>query len=287
MTVRSYAKINLGLRILGKRPDGYHDLLTIFHYIDLYDTLMLASADVGASMRCNRADLPSDDRNLCIMAAKAVLALSGGGGVRIELEKRIPAGAGLGGGSSNAAAVLRALPSLLGMSIPPERLHILAAEIGSDVPFFLQDSSAEAAGRGEILHPISLSLPWWIVTTTPPIHVSTAWAYASLRRAGVPSAIDLAAPRRHNFMDEALLPHALTNDFEPTVMTAHPEIAALRDQMLASGAVASAMSGSGSSVFGLYRDGAAARSAGDRFASRMTVSITAPDFSPAFHGSGV
>ncbi len=282
MTVRSYAKINLGLRIIGKRPDGYHDLVTVFHYIDLYDTLTLTPMETGASMECNREDLPCDDRNLCIRAAKAVLALTGSGGVHIVLGKRIPTGAGLGGGSSNAAAVLRALPVLLGLQVGTDELHSIAAGLGSDVPFFLQDSSTEAHGRGEILRPIDFRSPWWILTVTPDMHVSTAWAYGSLRLGGAAIDSQLTSALARGAADESLLAHALINDFEPTVMERFPEIAALRSRLLASGAIAAAMSGSGSSVYGLYTSEASAAVALERIPSGMTASLTAPGFSPVF-----
>jgi len=282
VTVRSYAKINLGLRILGKRPDGYHDLVTVFQYIDLYDTLTLTPTASGASMECSREDLPCDDRNLCIRAAKAILALTGSGGVHIVLVKRIPSGAGLGGGSSNAAAVLRVLPALLGVQVGAEELHSIAAGLGSDVPFFLQDSSAEAQGRGEILRPVDFRNPWWILTVTPDVHVSTAWAYGSLRLSGASIDSQLTSALTRGVADESLLAHALINDFEPTVMESFPDIASLRNRLLASGAIAAAMSGSGSSVYGLYTTEAAAAVALERIPSGMTASLTAPGFSPVF-----
>ena len=144
MTVRSYAKINLGLYVLGRRDDGFHELATVFHRVDLYDTLQFESTDGAITLTCDRDDIPTDSGNLCVRAAELLLRDRRDRGVHMDLRKRIPSGAGLGGGSSNAAAVLRALPGLLGLHVTDEQLAAMAAELGSDVPFFLHDTSAEA-----------------------------------------------------------------------------------------------------------------------------------------------
>ncbi len=279
MTIHSHAKINLGLRILGKREDGYHDLATIFVPVDLCDTVELHARDLGLSMECTRDDVPCDSGNLCLRAAAEVYRFAGGGGVHIALDKRIPVGAGLGGGSSNAAMVLRALPRLWGTEIPDEELQAMAARLGSDVPFFLHDGPALAGGRGEMLTPLDVHLPWWIVLVTPRIHVSTAWAYASLgaRERQPDPRLDLLLSDAVRAGDPAPL---LVNDFEPAVFERWPAIAAMKRRLLDNGAVGALMSGSGSTVFGLFGDAEAAHTALAAFAPDEVLGVTAPDFSP-------
>lgn len=280
MTVRSYAKINLGLRILGRRTDGFHDISTLFHRVDLFDTLHFEITDGAVSLESNRDDIPTDDGNICIRAVRLLVEQQRGVGVHITLHKNIPAGAGLGGGSSNAAAVLRYLPPLLGVSFPEEELLEMAAILGSDVPFFLQDGSAIARGRGELLEYFSWECPWWIVLVNPAIHVSTAWAYGSLRLAAQPADPDLRAMLLRANEDPASLATLLHNDFEAPVMEAYPAIREVRQTMLDAGAAGALMSGSGSSVFGLFSDGAAARACTDRFAPEHFLSVTSPGFLP-------
>lgn len=279
MTIHSHAKINLGLRVLGKRDDGYHDLATIFVPVDLCDTVELHTRDLGLSMECTRDDVPCDSGNLCLRAAAEVYRFAGGGGVHIALDKRIPVGAGLGGGSSNAAMVLRALPRLWGVDIPDDELHAMAARLGSDVPFFLHDGPALAGGRGEILTPLNVRLPWWIVLVTPGIHVSTAWAYAALgtREWQPDPRLDLLLTDAVRGGDSAPL---LVNDFEPAVFERWPAIAEMKRRLLENGAVGALMSGSGSTVFGLFSDALEAQAALAEFAPGQVLGVTAPDFSP-------
>ncbi|MFZ1730839.1 MAG: 4-(cytidine 5'-diphospho)-2-C-methyl-D-erythritol kinase [Bacteroidota bacterium] len=282
MTVRSYAKINLGLRILGRRADGFHDLSTLFHRVNLFDTLSFEITDGGISLESNRDDIPTDDGNLCVRAARLLLEQQRGMGVHIVLNKNIPAGAGLGGGSSNAATVLRFLPSLIGLKFPDEELLEMAAMLGSDVPFFLQDGSALARGRGEILEYFSWECPWWIVLVNPGIHVSTPWAYSNLRLSTNPPDPDLRAALQQAPGDAAALELLLHNDFEPPVMEAHPLIRETRQRMLDGGAAGALMSGSGSSVFGLFSDEAAATTCAGSFSPGHLLSVTGPGFLPDY-----
>lgn len=280
MTVRSHAKINLGLRVLGKRSDGFHELATVLHRVDLFDTLSFEITDGGISLESNRGDIPTDDGNLCVRAARLLLAQERGRGVHIVLHKNVPAGAGLGGGSANAASVLRFLPALLGRRFPEEELLEMAAMLGSDVPFFLQDGSALARGRGEILEYFSWRCPWWIVLVNPGIHVSTAWAYGSLRLAAQPAEVDLRTALLRAADDSAALAELLHNDFEDPVMEAHPEIRAAKRRMLAADAAGALMSGSGSSVFGLFADEHSARCCAQGFPEDQLLSVTHPGFVP-------
>jgi 4-diphosphocytidyl-2-C-methyl-D-erythritol kinase len=280
MTVRSYAKINLGLRILGKRPDGFHDLQTIFHRVNLYDTIRLERTDGGITLESNRGDIPRDRSNLCVRAAEMVLRGTNGQGVHIDLQKRIPAGAGLGGGSSNAASVLRALPRLLGLDIPEDEVQEIAAMLGSDVPFFLHDGSAQAGGRGEILEYFPYSCPWWIVLVIPDVHVSTAWAYARLRLRIHPELQDLrtALLRAEDHADA--LDFVMHNDLEDPVLEAYPVIGRIKERLREGGARGVLMSGSGSAVFGVFDDEQAALRSESDFPVHYVTALTAPGFSP-------
>ena len=280
MTVRSYAKINLGLYVLGKREDGFHDLATIFHRVDLFDTLHFEATGGGVTLEANRDDIPHDRGNLCVRAAEALLHEQRDRGVHMYLEKRIPAGAGLGGGSSNAAAVLRVLPELLGLDVPDEERMEIAAMLGSDVPFFLQDRPAEARGRGEILLPFDWRCPYWILLVTPDIHVSTPWAYGSLRPRPRQPEPPLRAALEKLPHDAGALATVLHNDFEETVMEQHPAIRTLRDHMMDCGAAGALMSGSGSSVFGLFETHHAAARCAERLHGVRATALTAPDFFP-------
>ncbi|HLP16398.1 MAG TPA: 4-(cytidine 5'-diphospho)-2-C-methyl-D-erythritol kinase [Bacteroidota bacterium] len=283
MVLQAYAKINLGLRIIERRPDGFHAIETIFHRISLADELTIEPTQRGISLSCTDPALPTDSGNLCWKAVACLQQECGTDrGASIHLYKRIPSGAGLGGGSSDAASILRTLPALWDCEISPERLNALGGSIGSDVPFFLQDSSAYAEGRGEQLTPFTLDVPYWILLVNPGIHVSTPWAYQEFSKKlsegyRVPrGSLFSSATRRMQPLTEAM-----KNDFEDVVFPAYPAIRTLKQTLLEVGASHALMSGSGSSVFGLFENESAALRARARFAERMFTSLTEPHFIPA------
>ncbi|MBI4811284.1 MAG: 4-(cytidine 5'-diphospho)-2-C-methyl-D-erythritol kinase [Ignavibacteriales bacterium] len=180
MTLKAYAKINLGLRILRKRDDGYHDIDTVFHRVDLYDEIYLEPSST-IKVFSNESNLPTDEGNLCIRAAQLLREYSGiEKGVNISLTKNIPIGAGLGGGSSDAAATLIGLTKFWEVDVSQIDLYKLALQLGSDVPYFLKFGTAHATGRGEILDYFDINIPHWIVIVYPNIHISTAWAYQEI-----------------------------------------------------------------------------------------------------------
>lgn len=281
MTLRAYAKINLGLQILGKRPDGYHDIETIFHQIDLYDEIDIVHNESGVHFTTDSPNVPADALNLCVRAATILHDLTGAqGGVEITLRKRIPIGAGLGGGSTDAATVLKGICKLWDLDISLQELHLLSSGLGSDVPFFLDGGTAYATGRGEKLEPLNLSMPYWIVVVTPPVHISTVWAYTNfvlnphLRRENIKAVVTdgLREPR--------MLVNKLRNDFEPLVFQQYPEIMRVKELLAKGGADFALMSGSGSSVFGLFSNEPYAKEIIEQLAAHYTVSLTKPHFKP-------
>ena len=280
---RSPAKVNLCLRVVGRRADGYHLLDSIFVPIDLCDHITATVAGVAAGaptrleVRCDHPGVPHDASNLAVRAAAAILTEAGvGAEVRLEIEKTIPPGSGLGGGSGNAAAVLRGLNAALGLGVPPARVRALALALGADVPFFLGATAARVRGIGEEVAPITGWTDLALVVAIPPVAVSTAWAFRAFAASGATrgEAVRSAKPMR----DEAARLAAgatpasdlLVNDLEGVVLPAYPAIAALKEAMLASGVAAAVMSGSGSAVVGI------ARSRGDAEAIAAALRVHRP-----------
>jgi 4-diphosphocytidyl-2-C-methyl-D-erythritol kinase len=251
--LRAYAKINLGLRVTGRRADGYHDIETVFHRIDLFDEITLSRA---SEIRVESTDpaAPGDASNMCHKAALLLQQhLGETSGVRCRVSKRIPVGAGLGGGSADAAVVLRSLPALWGRAIDSAHVHELALQLGSDVPYFLGAGSAYARGRGELLEYFTLQLPFAICVCYPNIRLSTSWAYSVVAPQGGRTP-DLRAIVQAGITDPSLLRESLVNDFEEAVIAHHPEIGELKASLLRAGSLFASMSGSGSSVYGLFSD---------------------------------
>ena len=254
--LRSLAKINLDLRVLNKRPDGYHEIRTIFQTISLADTIDIEYQPGRSRIElCSNVDIPD---NLVVKAADSVMkAIRRSGRLGFVLQKRIPLGGGLGGGSSNAAAVLLALPVLLGRPLPLEKLMELAAGLGSDVPFFLLGGAAVGLGRGTELYPLPDIPSRPALVIAPGIHVSTAEAYGRLGRepdAGpCPAAIDRFQSMAWRIANAALLTDSGgINDFERVVFDLYPLLKSIKGKLLNLGARQALMSGSGSSLFGIF-----------------------------------
>ena len=272
---RAHAKVNLDLRVLGTRPDGYHELRTVFQTIELHDVVTCWPKKGPLTLKCKAAGVPLDHTNLVWRAAASLwTALGRPGDPRdtvISIDKAIPIAAGLGGGSADAAAALQVLARLWG-GAPLPMLRDVAAGIGADVPFFLAGGTALGLGRGEEIYPL-VDLPvHWVVLVRPPYGVSTAEAYAWYdedRAAGIRESRELQIlpvpwPTRAAQM---------INDLEPPVVRRHPEIGALKAALRDAGAVAAAMSGSGSAVFGLFRGRAAASRVSKRLSRGATRAI--------------
>jgi len=253
--IRAFAKINLTLPVFNKRPDGYHELRTVFQTVSLADDITVTFTPARKTTIELDSSVEIAD-NLMIRAAQLVLdAARVKGQVHMTLRKRIPMGGGLGGGSSDAAAVLNSLPTLLGKPVKPEKLHDIAATLGSDVPFFLIGGTAAGLGRGEELYPMADFHGGPGLILIPPVSVSTAEAYKALNRNGRG---ELTATECFNKMKgfqsfvRGLLVSASENDFEAVVFARHPLLKRLHTALRRSGATLSRMSGSGSALFGLY-----------------------------------
>jgi 4-diphosphocytidyl-2-C-methyl-D-erythritol kinase len=266
MKIRAPAKINLGLRVVGKRVDGYHLLDTIMVPVSLYDEIHItksAGAARGSGSRltvsCDNPAVPSDEGNIVFRAAKLIIEENSITElVAIQIKKRIPIGAGLGGGSSDAAATLIAMNSLFGLNYSTRLLKQRAYRLGADVPFFIDLRPARARGIGERLTPIK-SLPWkWAVIVYPGFAVATSWVYenftAKLTKAMANTSI--LSPHTKSSGQQELL----VNDLEDVTVARYPRIEFLKKELIAAGAAGALMSGSGSAVFGLFESrGNAAR----------------------------
>lgn len=266
------AKINLYLAVKGKRADGYHNLETRMLKITLADRLYLATRSSGISVECPGSDLPTGEGNLVYLAARGFLAALGTDeGVHIELEKNVPVAAGLGGGSSDAAAVLRGLNTLYGYPLSFRKLVDLARPLGADVPFFVHDCNvAWATGIGDEILAEDISPAWWIVLVNPGFSVSTKWVYENFRLTTGGNPYILASDFAHGNNASAgpgILP--LYNDLEAVTIGKYPELGRIKSELLADGALAALMSGSGPTVFGLFENKAQADNSVAGFAQRF------------------
>jgi 4-diphosphocytidyl-2-C-methyl-D-erythritol kinase len=259
IVVRTSAKVNFCLRVLGKRADGCHDVQTVLHTIGLWDRLHLSpiAEESRITLEINTTDVPADESNLCWRAAQLLMQRAKASpGVAIALEKSIPVEAGLGGGSSDAAATLKGLAAMLDIEGGNELLEEVAPELGADVPFFLRGGCCLAEGRGERLRALP-EMAAWLVLAVPERRVPTAQAYAALRRGtarGRRRALARAVQRAVKAVEERDLERlagALHNDFEAVAMSGISDALRARDEMLQIGCLGACLSGTGSAVFGL------------------------------------
>jgi 4-diphosphocytidyl-2-C-methyl-D-erythritol kinase len=282
------AKINLYLKVLNKRPDGYHNISSLFQMVSLYDLLRFRRAPAGITLTTRGEPVSAGPDNLICRAAKKLMqSKRPNGGAAIELDKRIPLGAGLGGGSSDAAATLLGLKRLWGLRMPPSELMKMALELGSDVPFFMDGPTAFVGGRGEEIVPCRLSQPWWLLIVNPGFQVSTAWAYQKFAAERQRSKTELtnssegAKMSSHNYVPDIQptggrkgrrmvvkeVLNRLENSLESVTGAHHPVILDIKARLLAAGARGALMSGSGPTVFGLFSNRRAAELAADRLRS--------------------
>jgi len=251
MTVRPNCKINLGLNVVRKRGDGYHDIETVFYPAGLCDSLDISvSADGVFRFLPTGLKIPGDGAaNLCVQAYDLLKEHFSMPAVEMRLQKNIPMGSGLGGGSSDGAFTLKALNEMFGLGLSKAQLKAFASRLGSDCTFFIDNSPCWARGRGEMLEPLSLNLAGlYLLIVIPQVHVSTADAYAMIQPAHPAVSLkEIAALPVEQWKGK------MVNDFEGPVCKKHPLIGQLRDLLYERGAVYASMSGSGSSVYGIFR----------------------------------
>ena len=274
ITLKSPAKINIGLNIIRKRNDGYHDLETIFYPLLLNDILTFEKAD-ETNLKSNSNEINSLQTNLISTAIEFLETIVDRKlNVKIYLEKNIPIGAGLGGGSSNAAATLKALNQLFELNLTYDKLSEIALKLGSDVPFFLEPFPCFASSRGEIRKNIQLSLSQPILIINPGIHISTKWAFQNLElTSNKKSLIELC---EHSSITIDDIKDYATNDFENIVFEKYPEIKSIKDKLDASVADFVSMTGTGSTVYGVFSNLQKARWVKEDFDRRYFTYINFP-----------
>ncbi len=274
--VRAPAKVNLVLRVLDRRPDGYHNLWSLMHTVGLEDELhvrLTAEPDASSPVRlaCDDPTLPTDGRNLVRRAAELVLERAAAQGrpvpgVDIRLTKRIPMGGGLGGGSSDAAATILGLNHVLGLGWSVSEMAKLGESLGSDVPFFLFAPCARVRGRGEDVAPLTLAGTRWVVLVNPGFPIETRWAYQCLaesRRGVRPLSASLVTLMGRDRLSWNEVVPLMENDFEGALAPVHPALTAIKTELLLAGAEGALLSGSGATIFGIFHDEAAAVRARD------------------------
>lgn len=254
-TIKANAKINLSLDILNKRADGYHEVKMIMQSIDLHDEIAIEiNNDQGISIKCNNDNVPTDDRNIAYSAAKLLFDRCGiTKGVVISINKNIPIEAGLAGGSCNAAAVLLALNDMLDLKIDNSELLQIGKQIGADVPFCMVGGTMLSQGIGEILTPLAPLDNAYIVLVKPPFGVSTKWVYSNLKLDEVIKRPDVdAIIKALERSDIKFISNNMVNVLETVTENEYPKIEKIKKDMIENGALGSLMSGSGSTVFGLF-----------------------------------
>jgi 4-diphosphocytidyl-2-C-methyl-D-erythritol kinase len=267
--VPAFAKLNLDLRVLYKRPDNFHELRSVFQTISLADeiTIRFVRSRRTEIVMSGSIDIPD---NLIVKAARLCLdEMKLTAKIEFHLDKRIPMGAGLGGGSSDAAAVMLSLPALARKRIPTERLMSLCANLGSDVPFFLLGGTAAVLGRGEELYPIPDLKCDTVLLLSPGVHVSTADAYRALSTTLTPESVSAKQTQFQAALWSGTVSSGV-NDFESVVFPQHPELASFRKKLLKAGASVAMMTGSGSSLFGIFPDRARLKAASPLFLNART-----------------
>ena len=274
LILRSFAKVNIGLKILERRPDGYHNIHTIFQELDFHDKIILSLQADGCSLTVDKSGIPDDETNSCAIAYKIIKShFPNVGGIKIQIEKLIPPGSGLGGGSSNAATVLKGLNKLYHLALDNKILETISTEIGADVPFFISGKTQVGDGVGNELEPIELVTGTYLLII-PNIFINTKWAYGKIK-----NHLNCSDQRPNfaSFLKEGNLSFKfIQNDFEKIVIPAYPEIGSIKDKLSERGAKFTSLSGSGSTVFGIFDEEADAQSAQSYFQSRYQTVLTPP-----------
>ena len=276
--LNSYAKVNIGLKLLHKRIDGYHDISTVFQEIDLYDEITISRSSGSALAFSSNVDwLKNDQHNLCVIAYNRIKDLYDIGGVDINLVKNISRGSGLGSGSSNAAAVMKGLRKIFNLEVTDTELEKIGQKIGADVPFFIRGATQIGEGIGEKLSDIKYTIDGSFLIITPNISIDTKWAYSQIK-----NVLDNAASSTKFsdlFCGKTISLDTLKffeNDFESVVFPTYPEIGAIKSELIALGAKFASLSGSGSTVFGIFDDNAKINKAFSHFSPMHKTHIAHP-----------
>lgn len=248
----SPAKVNLHLRVLRKREDGYHDIATLMQPISLYDEMIFCPAENGITIHCPGSSVPENEHNTVFRAAAALLSqASCSSGIDITIHKRIPVAAGLGGGSSNAATTLATINDLMGIHYTREKLMTIGANIGADIPFFILGKSAWAFGIGDQLHAVDTIPLLWFVLINPGFEISTKMIYENFNLRLTKRAVKYKCPALHTVED---LISELYNDLEKVTLGFHPELQRIKNHLMQNGALGALMSGSGPTVAGIFTE---------------------------------
>ena len=264
--INSYAKVNVGLKVLNKRSDGYHNISTVFQEIDLHDQLIISKNINGCQFRSNVNWLHNDQNNLCVIAYNYMKNLYDIEGIDIVLTKNISRGSGLGSGSSNAAAVLKSISKIYDLNVSDEDLAEIGSKIGADVPFFIKGGTQIGEGIGEKLIGLKSAIKGWYLIIIPDITIDTKWAYSQLKNildnATHPTKFSNSFSKKVFNLDTIKF---FENDFESVVFPTYPEIGAIKKELFALGAKFASLSGSGSTVFGIFDDNAKVKKAFSHF----------------------
>mgnify|MGYP005627816187 FL=1 len=272
MLLKSKAKVNIGLQIRDRRPDGYHTIHTLFQELDFHDIITLEKRESGCGFSSNVDWLKNDDSNLCVKAWRKMVEVFGIGGISIQLEKRIPAGGGLGGGSSNAATVLKGLRQLYELDLSDDELELLSVDLGADVPFFIRGGLQSGDGIGEVLKPLKPRIDGCFLCVVPDLYIDTKWAYGQVKNI-LDKPKDLV--NFAGFIQKVNIPFELfENDFEAIVVPAYPEIGHIKNSLRAHGARFASLSGSGSTVYGIFDEEVDAKLAKSQIFSQYNTFIT-------------
>ncbi|MEE9117219.1 MAG: 4-(cytidine 5'-diphospho)-2-C-methyl-D-erythritol kinase [Calditrichia bacterium] len=273
--LKAHAKVNIGLQVKDQREDGLHNIHTIFQELELHDAIVLEKQPKDWNIKINDLKIPSDGRNTCIQAYLAIKQqFPQIDGISITLDKNIPSGAGLGGGSSDAAAVLKGLRELFDLPLNNIELSEIAVKIGADVPFFISGGTQIGDGIGNVLTPINNSVNGFYLLVIPDIFISTVWAYKALKKH---LKEDTDRPNFAHFLEGNNLSKAIfDNDFERIVIPTYPKIGEIKKGLLEAGASYASLSGSGSTVFGIYDDEAGAKQAESHFQKQYHTLLTRP-----------
>jgi len=277
VVVNSYAKVNIGLKILNQRKDGYHDIETVFQEINLFDIITIKKKAEDCNFNSNVTWLRNNKDNLCIIAYEVMKNNFDINGVDIDLKKNIPRGSGLGGGSSNAANVLKGIRLLYNLNISDDELEKIAVQVGADVPFFIRGSAQFGEGVGEVLTPLKTKIGEKYLIIIPDIEIDTSWAYSEFKNDldSSISSTNFASLSNEKVIGLDRLKF-FENDFELIVVPTYPEIGKIKTALLALGAEFASLSGSGSTVFGIFNDDASLNNAFSYFSPKYKTFITNP-----------